>query len=83
MLMFFKSKHCLQDVFEVNGLKNVVNVPTCYKGKDPTCIDLVVTNSHSALKMLPAITMDLVIFTTLFASQQNSMFLPLKAINYL
>ena len=30
----------------MNGVKNMVNVPTCYKGKTPTCIDLVVTNAH-------------------------------------
>ncbi len=42
--------NCLKDIFEVNGVKNMVNVPTCYKSKIPTCLDLVVTNVHKRIQ---------------------------------
>ncbi len=40
----FNDKHCLQEFFQINGLRNMVNEPTCFKSNNPTCIDLIVTN---------------------------------------
>jgi len=36
--------HCLVDIFQVYGLKNIVSDPTCVKGEKHSLIDLVVTN---------------------------------------
>ncbi len=44
-------RHCLSDVFEVNGVKNIVSSPTCFKSRtSPSTIDLVVTNAHKRFK---------------------------------
>ena len=46
----FNNRHCLKELFEVSGVRNVVKGPTCYKSKNPTCIDLVVTNVHKRIQ---------------------------------
>ena len=40
---FPHSGHCLTDLLDVYGLKNIVNAPTCAKGT-PTLIDVAITN---------------------------------------
>ena len=42
--------HCLHDIFEVNGEKNLVKVPTCHKSETPTSIDLVLSNVHKRIQ---------------------------------
>ena len=39
-----KETHCLTELLQLYGLTNIVNEPTCIKGKSPTLIDLVITN---------------------------------------
>ena len=42
--------NCLQDVLEVQGFKNIVTKPTCFKSINNTLIDLVLTNVHKRFK---------------------------------
>ena len=42
--------NCLQDVIEVQGFKNIVTKPTCYKSNNNTLIDLVLTNVRKHFK---------------------------------
>ncbi len=48
-------RHCLSDdVFEVNGVKNIVSSPTCFKNRtSPSTIDLVITNVHKRFNKRP------------------------------
>ena len=34
----------LQDFCDTHGLENLIKEPTCFKGKNPTCIDGILTN---------------------------------------
>ena len=34
----------LQDFCDTHDLKNLTKGPTCFKEKNPTCIDLILTN---------------------------------------
>ena len=34
----------LQDFCDTHDLENLIKEPTCFKGKNPTCIDLILTN---------------------------------------
>ena len=35
----------MKEFYSLNGLKNLINEPTCYKNSEkPTCIDLILTN---------------------------------------
>ena len=44
-------KHCLKDIFNVYGVTNIVNEPTCFKSIDnPSLIDLVITNVPKRIK---------------------------------
>ena len=40
----------MQDVLEVQGFKNIVKNPTCFKSINNTLIDLVLTNLHKHFK---------------------------------
>ena len=35
----------LQNILDVYDLSNVIHSPTCYKGREPTLIDVILTNS--------------------------------------
>ena len=52
-----ESEHCFsQFLFEMNA-KNIVKEPTCYKSlSNPSCIDLVITNSSSSFQNTKAIS---------------------------
>ena len=50
--------NCLQDVLEVQGFKNIVTKPTCYKLTNNTLIDLVLTNVHRRFKNVDCILND-------------------------
>ena len=52
-----KSQPCLfQILFKMNP-KNIVKEPNCYKGlSNPSCIDLVITNSSSSFQNTKAIS---------------------------
>lgn len=52
-------QNCLKQLFDLNGVKNVVNVPTCFKSDQPTCIDLAVTNVHKRLQNVVALDVGL------------------------
>ena len=44
------SDSSMKEFCSLNGLKNLVNEPTCYKNsKKPTCIDLILTNQPTLL----------------------------------
>ena len=46
-----KSQHCLLNVFDVQGVKNIVKQPTCFKNvNNPSIIDLVISNASTRLK---------------------------------
>ena len=46
-----KSQHCLLNVFDVQGVKNIVKQPTCFKNvNNPSIIDLVISNVSTRLK---------------------------------
>ena len=52
--------NCLQDVLEVQGFKNIVPKPTCYKStNNATFIDLVLTNVHKRFKNVDCILNEL------------------------
>ena len=51
--------NCLQDVLEVQGFKNIVTKPTCYKSTNNTLIDLVLTNVHKRFKNVDCILNEL------------------------
>ena len=46
----FKENHCLRELFEVTGVRNLVNEATCFKSRIPTCLDLVVTNVYKRIQ---------------------------------
>ena len=51
-----------QFLFEMNA-KNIVKEPTCYKSlSNPSCIDLVITNSSSSFQNTKAISTGLLTF---------------------
>ena len=37
--LMLKSNNCLNDLFDVDGVKNIVKSPTCFKGKVPKMIN--------------------------------------------
>ncbi len=39
-----KQKNCVRDTLGVQGFKNCVTQPTCFKGQNPTSIDAILTN---------------------------------------
>ena len=43
------------DCLDVNGLRNIIKAPTCFKGQ-PTLIDLIITNKPK--RFLPSICID-------------------------
>ena len=46
-----KSHHCLLNVFDMQGVKNIVKQPTCFKNvNNPSIIDLVISNVSTRLK---------------------------------
>ena len=47
--------NCLQDVLEVQGFKNIVTKPTCFKSINNTLIDLVLTNVHNRIENVQCI----------------------------
>ena len=51
--------NCLSNIFDVYGVKNVIKSATCFKGKVPTMIDLVITNVSKSLKDVKCIECDL------------------------
>ena len=42
--------NCLQDVLEIQGCKNIVTKPSCFKSINNTLIDIVLTNVHKRFK---------------------------------
>ena len=42
--------HCISDVFDIHGIKNIVTSPTCFKGSNPTLIDVVLSNVPKRLQ---------------------------------
>ena len=54
-----KAKNCIQDVLDVAGLKNLVNVPTCDKGSNPSLLDLVITNVPKRIQNVTCIESEL------------------------
>ena len=45
------SDSSMKEFCSLNGLKNLINEPTCYKNSEkPTCIDLILTNQPTLLK---------------------------------
>ena len=38
----------LQVFCDTHDIENLIKVPTCFKGKNPTCIDLILTNQKAA-----------------------------------
>ena len=43
-------KHCLLDFCDIHGVKNIVNKPTCFKGNNPSTVDVVLSNVHKKLQ---------------------------------
>ena len=41
--------NCIQDTLDIHRARNIVKDPTCYKGNDPTLLDLVITNVHNCI----------------------------------
>ena len=64
-----ESEPCLsQFLFEMNA-KNIVKEPTCYKSlSNPSCIDLVITNSSSSFQNTKAISTGLLDFNKMVIS---------------
>ena len=57
-----------QFLFEMNA-KNIVKEPTCFKSlSNPSCIDLIITNSFSNFQKLKAISTGLSDFHKMFVS---------------
>ena len=54
-----KSKTCLDDLFDVYGVKYIENSPTYSKGKVPTMIDLVLTKVSKNIKNRYCVPYDL------------------------
>ena len=51
-----KSQHCLLNVFDVQGVKNIVKQPTCLKNvNNPSIIDLVISNASTRLNEVTCI----------------------------
>ena len=51
------SEPCLSQFFFEMNAKNIVKEPTCYKSlSNPSCIDLVITNSSSSFQNTKAIS---------------------------
>ena len=50
-----KPNNCLKATFDILGLTNLVTFPTCFKSKQPTVIDLLVTNVPKRIKKITCI----------------------------
>ncbi len=49
-------RHCLSDVLELHGVRNMVSEPSCYKSlTSPSTIDVVITYVHKRLKSVTCI----------------------------
>ena len=46
----------LQDFFDTHDLENLIKEPTCFKGKTPTCTDLILINQKQLFMKLTFIT---------------------------
>lgn len=46
----FLKRNVINDILDVHGMKNIVTNPTCYKGKNPSCIDVVMSNVYKRLQ---------------------------------
>ena len=70
-----ESEPCLsQFLFEMNA-KNIVKEPTCYKSlSNPSCIDLVITNSSSSFQNTKAISTGLSDFRKMVITVLNKLF---------
>ena len=42
------SESSMKEFCSLNGLKNIINEPTCYKNSGKTCIDLILPNQRTS-----------------------------------
>lgn len=74
-----KTNHCLTNVFEIHGVKNIVNTPTCFKNfASPSTIDLVVTNVPKRIKQTVCIDTGLSDFHNMVCFSTRMNVKPLK-----
>ena len=69
-----KSQQCLLNVFDVQGVKNIVKQPTCFKNvNNPSIIDWVISNVSTRLKDVTCIETGLSDFHSMvcFANQNG------------
>ena len=52
-------KNCLADILQLHGQKNIVKQPTCTKGKQPSLIDLVITNVPKCISKVECLDCEL------------------------
>ena len=58
----------LQDFCDTHGLPNLIKEPTCFKGKIPTCIDLILTNQKQLFMKSRTLITVISIFSALSTS---------------
>ena len=58
----------LQDFCGTHDLLNLIKEPTCFKGKNPTCIDLILTNQKQLFMKSRTLMTAISIFSTLSTS---------------